>query len=59
MNRTEFSPTDILDKRFPFDKIHEVFFNLRYLPPIQRALGMNAEQLELSLQQVSMSINKL
>ena len=48
MNRTEFSPTDILDNffRFPFDKIHEVFFNLRYLPPIQEAMGMNAQQLE-------------
>ena len=48
MNRTEFSPTDILDNffRFPFDKIHSVFFDLRYLPPIQEALGMNAEQLE-------------
>ena len=48
MNRTEFSPTDILDNffRFPFDKIHSVFFDLRYLPPIQEAMGMNAEQLE-------------
>ena len=48
MSRTEFSPTDILDNffRFPFDKIHEVFFNLRYLPPIQEALGMNSEHLE-------------
>ena len=48
MNRNEFSPTDILDNffRFPFDKIHEVFFNLRYLPPIQEAMGMNAQQLE-------------
>ena len=48
MDRTEFSPTDILDNffRFPFDKIHEVFFRLRYLPPIQEAMGMNAEQLE-------------
>ncbi len=48
MDRTEFSPTDILDNfcRFPFNNIHEVFFNLRYLPPIQEALGMNSEQLE-------------
>ena len=48
MDRSELSPEDILDNftKFPFQKIHEVFFNLRYLPAIQEAMGMKTDQSE-------------
>ena len=48
MDRSKLLPNDIIDNfvQFSFDKIHEVFFRARYLPPIQEAMGMNAEQLE-------------
>ena len=48
MDRSKLLPNDIIDNfvQFSFDKIHEVFFRARYLPSIQEAMGMNAEQLE-------------